>query len=1300
MAKNLHPPEKLLLTGNLKDNFRKFKQQFEIYITAAGISNSTENIKCATLLHVIGPDAIEIFNTFRWNEEGDNEGDDKKMSKVLSKFEKYCTPKCNVTYERHQFNTRNQKEGESIDSYVTELRILSKSCEFGDLSDSLIKDRIVCGVIMDTVRSRLLRETDLTLQKAVDICRAAEASSQQLKVLQTASAGASGSNIDFVRKKSDKNKLMKNTENRPAASQQKQKCGKCGYKHEPRKCPAFGKICMNCKKKNHFMRQCRSKKMHELQENDSDTDIFLDSVETDQNAGDWKVNVKICKKTVSMKLDTGAQCNVLPLHIYNQISDRPLKPSKSRLVSYSGHRLNTVGKVTLLVSTKNKYVPIEFEIVKDKSTPLFGLKACLELNLISRLFSLNCENTSSEEILENYRDVFEGLGCLPTEYRIRLEKDAKPIINPPRKIPYALRNKVKNELDRLEKMRVIQKVTEPTEWVNSLVVVEKPNKDVRLCLDPRELNKSILREHFPMKTVEEVAAKVKNAKIYSVLDASNGYWQIKITRDSQTYTTFNSPFGRYKYLRLPFGIKSSSEVFQRAVSQILENIEGCEVIADDILIWGKDKKEHNERLCAVLDRIKQANMKLNKSKCKIGLSEVAYVGHTFGTEGLKPSSEKIRAIMEIPEPRNKKELQRFMGTVNYLGKFISNLSGINQPLRQLLEKNVEWHWEDSQKKSFNELKKAITTAPVLQFYDENEDVLLSVDSSKDALGACILQNGHPVAYASRALNKSEQNYAQIEKEMAAIVFGATKFHEYIYAKGPIHVETDHRPLESIFKKPLAQMPPRIQRMMLKVQKYDLRVHYKSGRELWIADTLSRACVSQDESPICDSDYSIFSIENLPCSQRKLSELKEETLKDMELNILKDTVLRGWPENKKEINPRITHYWNFRDEISYFEGLMLKGEKVIIPKSMQKNVIEQIHQKSHLGINKCISRAKDVFYWQGMAAQIKDIVSQCAICNEFKSAQAKEPMIPHEIPSKPWEICATDLFELDKDTYIVLACYYSKFFEVKKIASSSSKSVINVLKENFSRWGIPKILKSDNGPAFASEQFKEFAENYGFEHVTSSPRYSQSMGFIEKYVQICKNVLKKAKKSNSDPYLAILEYRNTPIEGINLSPSQLLMGRRTRTQLPVNDSLLKPQYHDGANVQNALNERQHIQKYYYDRGAKSLPQLNPGDQIRVRNENKWEPGTVEQRADTPRSYVIQTEKGQKLRRNRRHLLKTSENRSEEPEIFYDCQENISSKNSSNFVEQPSSNISQSDSKKYTSSGRQVKMPMRFDDYVMK
>ena len=171
--------------------------------------------------------------------------------------------------------------------------------------------------------------------------------------------------------------------------------------------------------------------------------------------------------------------------------------------------------------------------------------------------------------------------------------------------------------------------------LNLLVVIEKPNKKVRLCLDPRNLNKSILREHYPMKTVEEVAVKMNNAKVYNVLCASNGYWQIKLSIDSQKYTTFNTPFGRYKYLRLPL----SSEVFQRTVSQILENLDCCEVIADDILIWGKDTNEHNERPCAVLKKIIEANMSSNKAKCKIGLTEVAYVGHVFGPDGLK-SCEK------------------------------------------------------------------------------------------------------------------------------------------------------------------------------------------------------------------------------------------------------------------------------------------------------------------------------------------------------------------------------------------------------------------------------------------------------------------------------------------------------------------------------------------------------------------------------------------------------------------------------------------------------------------------------------
>ena len=317
----------------------------------------------------------------------------------------------------------------------------------------------------------------------------------------------------------------------------------------------------------------------------SGNDIFLNSVETELQVNDCKVNVKILKKNVNVKLDTGAQCNVLPLHVYKQISNKPLQRSKSRLVSYSGHRHRHCWK-SYTFSIIERQVCFRRIWIWNKAAPIFGLQTCTELNLISRLYGLN-KSTTSEEILENFNDVFEGIGCLSTQYKIQLDKDAKSAVHPPRKIPFALKNKVKNELSRLESMRVIQKVSEPTEWVNSLVVVEKPNKDVRLCLVPIDLNKNILREHYPMKTVEEVAAKVNNAKVYSVIDASNGYWQIKLSKVSQKYTTFNTPFGRYKYLRLPFGIKSSSEVFQRTVSQIIENLDGCEVIAGDILIWGK-----------------------------------------------------------------------------------------------------------------------------------------------------------------------------------------------------------------------------------------------------------------------------------------------------------------------------------------------------------------------------------------------------------------------------------------------------------------------------------------------------------------------------------------------------------------------------------------------------------------------------------------------------------------------------------------------------------------------------------------
>lgn len=242
----------------------------------------------------------------------------------------------------------------------------------------------------------------------------------------------------------------------------------------------------------------------------------------------------------------------------------------------------------------------------------------------------------------------------------------------------------------MESMGLIAKQTEPTDWVNSMVTVVKPNK-IRICMDPQDLNKAIKREHYPVLTVEEVVSSMPNAKIFSVLYANQGFWQIKLDNESSKLCTFNTPIGRYRFLHLPFGVSSASKVFQRAIAQMLEGLEGVVNVIDDILVWGETTEEHDHRLIKLLERAREWNLKLNTSKCQIRTSKIRYLGHVISEEGLKPDDKKVRAIVQMPLLENRQALMRFMGMVQYLSKFIPNLSDIRAPLRKLLEDDVQWH---------------------------------------------------------------------------------------------------------------------------------------------------------------------------------------------------------------------------------------------------------------------------------------------------------------------------------------------------------------------------------------------------------------------------------------------------------------------------------------------------------------------------------------------------------------------------------------------------------------------------------
>ena len=441
--------------------------------------------------------------------------------------------------------------------------------------------------------------------------------------------------------------------------------------------------------------------------------------------------------------------------------------------------------------------------------------------------------------------MFTGLGKLETPYRIRVDTDVQPAVHPPRRIPVAIHSALKEKLDEMVADGVIAPVTEATDWVSSMVVVHKPSGALRICIDPKHLNQAIKREHYHLPTMEKLTTRLGRAKVFTVLDASNGFWQIPLDDKSSMLTCFNTPFGRFKWLRMPFGLNSAPEVWQRRMHEIVEGLPGTEVMFDDFLIIGRGDTlkqaviDHDQNLIKFFKRAREINLKLKAEKMRFRLQEVPFIGHMLTADGLAPSPEKIRAILEMRTPTDVPSLQRFLGMVNYFSKFVPKLSDHAELLRTLTVKGADWKWLPEHEKAFQNLKSLLTSPPVLRYYDVHLPVVLQCDASDTWLGAVLLQEGLPVMYSSIALTATERNYAQIEKELLAIVFAAENFDKYIYALN-VQVQSDHKPLETIFSMPLHTAPKRLQRMLLRLQCYDLHVSYQPDTEMHIADMLSRA----------------------------------------------------------------------------------------------------------------------------------------------------------------------------------------------------------------------------------------------------------------------------------------------------------------------------------------------------------------------------------------------------------------------------------------------------------------------------
>ncbi|XP_038074849.1 uncharacterized protein K02A2.6-like [Patiria miniata] len=333
------------------------------------------------------------------------------------------------------------------------------------------------------------------------------------------------------------------------------------------------------------------------------------------------------------------------------------------------------------------------------------------------------------------------------------------------------------------------------------------------------------------------------------------------------------------------------------------------------------------------------------------------------------------------------------------------------------------------------------------------------------------------------------------------------------------------------------------------------------------------------------------------------------------------------------------YWAYRDELSIENGLIMKGQRIVIPKVERQNILNTVHE-AHQGIIKSQLRAKTCVFWHNINDDIEEMTRSCDICQSYGKSQPSEPMKPHVLPNGPWQTIAADIFFLDDEKYLLIADYYSKYTILRKIPkghSNSCNTIVYLLKNIFAEQGIPETLISDNGPHFNSETFRNFSNDWNFTHTTSSLRYPQSNGFIERNIQTVKRTIKKAKQSNTDIQKALMILRVTPIDHHLPSPAELLYGRKIRTTLPtkINNNAT-----DKDEIRQRFDARQDQQRQHYDKNTHKLAPLHNGQPIYIQNQSntkkQWVPGTVQSKSTEPRSYIVQTENGQTLRRNRRQL----------------------------------------------------------------
>ena len=1083
------------------------------------------------------------------------------------------------------------------------------------------------------------------------------------------------------------------------------RCKNCGNrKHkDANQCPAKGKDCKKCLKIGHFAQVCRGGPSA----NRMEAEPVTSRIEASPSLGNMEVgstNIEALdlievrfrgQKGNAVQVlalpDTGANITAMSPEQFEQSGNQFCPEQAKQPKSADGSRLQTIGKSVFQVEFKNKSVEAEVYIIKGLEKPIISRRLLKVFKLIPEDFPhaevaavtkavspvnpiVTGHGPELDELMNKYAKLFDG-NCKVMkngDYHIDLDPEAVPInTGASRSVPDPYMPALKKEIENLLAQGIIEEVSGATPWLHPIVVVSKKNTtDIRMCVDLTKLNRYVRRPTNPQLTPWEVIRNIpKGTKHYAVFDALKGYHQVELDEESRALTTFMTPFGRYRYRRMPMGLSSAGDVFTLKYGNAVDQAVDGRRATEDTLLRGATTQELYENTEEFFKSCLENNITLNVKKIQWDKKEVLFGGFLLTPEGYQIDPALNKALAEFPVPTNQTDVRSFMGLANQTCNFSSEISNLLSPLKGLLKKGTKFDWLPEHQTAFEKARSHLSSNKALAFYDAAKPTRLIADASRlFGLGFVLKQEVEPnvwktVQAGSRFLSPAETRYAMIELELLAICWAANKCRMFIEGlpRAQFEIWTDHQPLVPILEK--YSLPEienrRLQRLKMKLDHLTFRTKWIKGADNEEADSLSRnPCAKAKPSDELDELNNVYVATLAVCGLEDITEINEATMPirdqrlqevikaaklDPEYILLRSVIETGFPNEKSGMPESLASFWQYRNDLYIdSDNFVVYKNRLFIPTELRYTYLQRL-LAMHQAEAKMMARARKSIWWPFITNDVANTALSCKTCQEYKPSNRAEPLRAHEQATYPFQFVHMDLGEVNGKYFLIAVDQYSGFPQIYECGKTAkTNQIISFTIDLFENFSVPMTIYSDGGPQFKENgDFDKFCKEWGIEHVTSSPHMSNSNGVAEEAVKEMKKII-RANVSPSgvlnrpSTVAGLMMFRNTPRSPTDLSPAQLIFGQDIRDSLPITRASLKPE-HRFAAEERLQKVREEKRK---GKGRKEMELLKQGQKVFVQHpgSKRWtSTATVLRFGINDREYIVRNdENGREYRRNRKFL----------------------------------------------------------------